>query len=404
MVMKQTQTKMFDFADIGLDFSAGSKSLFPDRFKKMLAQGYNTQTVSSVTVEGNQVTLNYGGSHGYAADRVLKLNSPALVNINKGEFVIDSVTAQSVTLTIDNAPAAISGNFTTYVASLGYELVYEQANIHVYKFKALDESALYLRLCFQNQPARRNCISPCIGKSFDTATGNITDSDALIETASVQTPGPGMKWEYSFFADSSYDTYTYKQGEAMFGKGCIVGSPYHLFSLHSSAGDQGRVTGFAPTCTLDYAVLQYPVLIGESYANMGGNGLNFQGEAGRGYIGNIRVVFDLAPTNEGNALFTMPQANSSFLPISIDTFNTTTAAPVFCYEFTTKQLVGVIAAGMYVAKYAASNTPPPKSISSPSTTYDIDMNSKCLIHFISASYSTFNFVYLAFPVEEVKIA
>jgi len=63
MVMKQTQTKMFDFADIGLDFSAGSKSLFPDRFKKMLAQGYNTQTVSSVTVEGNQVTLNYGGSH-----------------------------------------------------------------------------------------------------------------------------------------------------------------------------------------------------------------------------------------------------------------------------------------------------------------------------------------------------
>ncbi|EXE09995.1 hypothetical protein J559_3303, partial [Acinetobacter sp. 983759] len=43
MVMKQTQTKMFDFADIGLDFSAGSKSLFPDRFKKMLAQGYNTQ-------------------------------------------------------------------------------------------------------------------------------------------------------------------------------------------------------------------------------------------------------------------------------------------------------------------------------------------------------------------------
>ena len=70
--MKQTQTKLFDFSDIGLDFCAGSKNLFPDRFKKILAQGYNTQTVASVGVVGNQVTLTYGVSHGYVADRVLK--------------------------------------------------------------------------------------------------------------------------------------------------------------------------------------------------------------------------------------------------------------------------------------------------------------------------------------------
>jgi hypothetical protein len=47
--MKQTQTKMFDFADVGLDFCSGSKNLFPDRFKKMLSQGYNEQTVASVS-------------------------------------------------------------------------------------------------------------------------------------------------------------------------------------------------------------------------------------------------------------------------------------------------------------------------------------------------------------------
>ena len=144
MAMKQTQTKLFDFSDVGLDFCAGSKNLFPDRFKKMLALGYNEQTVSSVAITGNQVTLSYGVSHGYVADRVLKVNAPELLSINGGEFVIDSVTENTVTMTIDGAPALIAGNFTTKVASLGYQLVYEQNPVQLYKFKALDESDLFL--------------------------------------------------------------------------------------------------------------------------------------------------------------------------------------------------------------------------------------------------------------------
>ncbi|WP_250852373.1 hypothetical protein [Acinetobacter sp. ANC 5414] len=100
MAMKQTQTKLFDFSDIGLDFCAGSKALFPDRFKKMLALGYNVQTVSSVMVSGNQVTFTYGGAHGYLADRVLKVDSGALPSVNNGEFWIDSVTTNSVTFTL----------------------------------------------------------------------------------------------------------------------------------------------------------------------------------------------------------------------------------------------------------------------------------------------------------------
>src|SRR5690606_35768536 len=104
MTMKQTQTKLFDFSDAGLDFSAGSKNLFPDRFKKMLSLGYNVQTVTSVAVAGNQVTFTYGGTHGYAADRVLKVDSGPLSLINEGEFWIDAVTTNTVTMTIDDAP------------------------------------------------------------------------------------------------------------------------------------------------------------------------------------------------------------------------------------------------------------------------------------------------------------
>jgi hypothetical protein len=55
----------------------------------MLALGYNEQTVSSAAVSGDQVTLTYGGAHGYKADRVLKVNGGTLSSINGGEFWID---------------------------------------------------------------------------------------------------------------------------------------------------------------------------------------------------------------------------------------------------------------------------------------------------------------------------
>ena len=66
-MIKQTQTKMFDFSDVGLDFCSGSKLLFPAVFKKFLATGYNQKSGATVSITGNQVTLNFGVSHGYAA-------------------------------------------------------------------------------------------------------------------------------------------------------------------------------------------------------------------------------------------------------------------------------------------------------------------------------------------------
>ncbi|MEG2569456.1 MAG: hypothetical protein RSA84_24925, partial [Acinetobacter sp.] len=185
MAMKQTQTKLFSFGDTDLDFSVVSKTFFPDRFKKMLVLGYNQQTVASVSVSGNQVTLNYGVTHGYTTDRVLKVNSGALAAINGGEFWVDAVTATSLTMTIDAAPISITGGFVTKIAPLGWQLVYEQSNIHVYKFKHIDNTDMYLRLCFQDQAARRNCISPCIGKTFDSTSGAITDSNALSDNTTL---------------------------------------------------------------------------------------------------------------------------------------------------------------------------------------------------------------------------
>lgn len=400
---KQTQTKLFDFSDIGLDFCAGSKNLFPDRFKKMLSLGYNEQTVSSVAVAGNQVTLTYGGTHGYVADRVLKVNAPELLSINSGEFVIDSVTENTVTMTIYGAPASIAGNFTTKVASLGYDLVYEQANIHIYKFKALDESDLYLRLCFQTIAAHRNSISPCVGKSYDPDTGIITDTNAIAENGTKTSPQTGFKWDFTWQSNSTANNYSYSLGYATYGKGLIVGSSYHLLVLSNyySAGGWCAMVGFFPVATFNYDVLSSKVCLIGLWSGDTTNALNGGFIQLRGYIGNTEVSFDFRSPNSETILY--PQAINSFLPL--DEFNTTTCKPIDIYHRDSRQYLGHAVGGIYIAKYANTNAPAISKDTLPLPTYDIDLKNKCFVHAITAESSNPAFaVFFAVPVEEIKIA
>ncbi|MEQ1389643.1 hypothetical protein ABLT88_09105 [Acinetobacter radioresistens] len=408
MVMKQTQTKMFDFADIGLDFSAGSKSLFPDRFKKMLAQGYNTQTVSSVTVEGNQVTLNYGMNHGYAADRVLKLNTSALADINNGEFVIDSVTTQTVTLTIDNAPQSIAGNFTTYIAPLGWELVYEKSNVHIYKFKHIDESDLYLRICFQTNASHRNAIVVAVGKTADLALGTINDINVpgnLGTVTNSDNASPAMRWDFTDAASSTPNNYTYSQGTSTYGRGIIVGSLYHIvtminsYSANSEDSREGARCLFSvlPTYCFNYENLNYPIVIGDNQGSTSIIKPSTQSGAGfLAYVGRHQVAIDIAKTQTGIELY-YPQAGDSILPPSIDTFNTTASRPIQLFEYSTKQFIGFISGGLQTLSIGPLNRPVLSSVNtSPIFTKDIDLDSNVCVHGIGR-------LWVAVPVEEIKI-
>ncbi|EXE10749.1 hypothetical protein J559_3013 [Acinetobacter sp. 983759] len=409
MVMKQTQTKMFDFADIGLDFSAGSKSLFPDRFKKMLAQGYNTQTVSSVTVEGNQVTLNYGMNHGYAADRVLKLNTSALADINNGEFVIDSVTTQTVTLTIDNAPQSIAGNFTTYIAPLGWELVYEKSNVHIYKFKHIDESDLYLRICFQTNASHRNAIVVAVGKTADLALGTINDINVpgnLGTVTNSDNASPAMRWDFTDAASSTPNNYTYSQGTSTYGRGVIVGSIYHIVTMinsYSANTEDARagarcLFSILPTYCFNYENLNYPIVIGDNQGSTSIIKPSVQSGAGfLAYVGRHQVAIDIAKTQTGIELY-YPQAGDSILPPSIDTFNTTASRPIQLFEYSTKQFIGFISGGLQTLSIGPLNMPVLSSVNtSPIFTKDIDLDSNVCVHGIGR-------LWVAVPIEEIKIA
>lgn len=408
--MKQTQTKLFKFSDEGLDFTPGSKNLFMDRFKKILALGYNTKTVTSSSVSGNQVTLNYSVAHKYNAGQVIKVLSGSLTEINVGEFVIDSVTTNSIVLTIDSPPT-ISGTFNTLVAPLGWSLVYELNNIHIYSFKHINESTLYFRICFQTSTSHRNAIVVAVGTSVDLALGTLTDTNVPGNHGTVSNSNdanPNMRWDFTDLANSTYNNYTYSQGESIFGNGHVVGSKYHLAflincyrpSAPSATTLEGPRCVFAlmPTHCFNYPQLNYPVIIGGAVSGTSGGKPSTQsGSEFMAYVGNYRVAIDIVRNSSSLELY-YPQASDSIFPPTLDGFNTTASRPIQLYEYQTKQFLGVIYSGLQTLCIGTTNSPPLVDMStSPILTSDIDNNSPVLIHGMGN-------LWVAVPIEEIKIA
>lgn len=394
-MIKQTQTKMFDFSDAGLDFCAGSKNLFPDRFKKMLATGFNTQTVSSVSISGNQVTLTYGVSHGYVADRVLQINAPELT----GEFYIDSVTAQTVTLTVVNPPASIAGGFTTYIASLGWQLVYEASYVHIYKFKHIDNTDMYARFCFQSVAAQRNCIAIGIGRTVDLALGTITDANCLADLRSCATPADAtsnIRWDFTVSTLATYNNYTYSQGYSTFGKGIIIGSIYHLVLMCSqSASTTSHVVSAILPFFSKYSVVNYPILMCQNNAAPTSDLTSGQLDKLRLLVGSTQCA-----SHSTYALQSLP-AKTSYLPAKIDGFNTTTIKPLDIYTSTEFQFLG-FAQGLGIAMYADVATAPALGNTNlPTQTVDVEFSNPVYCHGLSMS-NTSTRAYVAASVEVIN--
>ena len=296
-MIKQTQTKMFQSSDVGLDFCTGSINVFPDRFKKMLATGFNEKTVNSVAISGSTITLTYGVTHGYVADRVLQVTASG--GFNK-EVYIDSVSGNDVVCTvIDGITTGLTGTITTKVASLGWTLEYEVGNVHVYKMKHFDDTDMYVRMCFQNNTAQRNGVSVCIGKTYDNATGFITDTNSLEHTRNTTTPFATNDRDRVVAWNTMYPGYanaTYTSGYSQFGLAiAIVGSPYHLgFSM--TERNAHNIFGIFPKATHNYAVLDYPVLVSQFVSNNSppnsGNFAKWNSSANAVYVGNIRCSID----------------------------------------------------------------------------------------------------------------
>ncbi|RKG47189.1 hypothetical protein D7V64_17020, partial [Acinetobacter cumulans] len=304
------------------------------------------------------------------------------------------------TLTIDDAPVSVAGAFTTKIASLGWDLVFEQPYIHVYKFKHIDDTDMYIRLCFQNNPSYRNRVAPCVGRSYDVATGFITDELALNDTKSIATPNI-YAWDFSHGASNSYNNFTYSQGFSTFGRALVVGSLYHLVFMHSKEHGSCFNQGVFPT-TGGFAV---PAILCDSYGDPGvsnSDGFNYSGKV---LLGNTISIAKLTNTNETTNNFDIyPQALNSVLPTSIDDFNTTTTEPVAMYIQGNGQFLGFLM-GIYRCKYANNNAPAISKSLMPLKTTDIDLNSIVYVSPITSSGTNIGYAtYYAIPVEEIRIA
>lgn len=408
MAMKQTQTKLFSFEDVGLNFCNESKTFFPDRFKKMFATGYNSKTVVNTSVSGNQVTLNYGVVHGYALGRVIKINSGPLSFINNGEYVIEGVTETSLSIMVDGMPASIVGGFTTHVAPLGWELVFEQPFIHVYKIRHIDDTDRYLRLCFTSTSINatwRNTISPCIGKTYNPSTGDILDPLALQANANINAPTSTFNWGFSYWARNTANSWEYAAGYANTGLSWVIGSLYHVVFAtgHGGSAEAGRkaskrFSGFLPTQMMNYEALDYPVLVGEA-SNPNATGAEYQYDFSRAFIGNIAVTFE-ASTGNSSVLASRPQALADFT--LQDTFNTSTAGPLLIYEQATKQVLGSVHGGCFIVKHASNNFVTLEWGTVPFATKDIDFNRDVIIHGMTYSSVASQAVFFAMPLETIK--
>lgn len=404
MAMKQTQTKMFHFADVGLDFCSGSKNLFPDRFKKMLSQGYNEQTVASVSVIGNQVTLNYGVAHGYVADRVLKVNSGPLAAINGGEFWIDAVTTTSVTMTIDAAPISIAGGFVTKIASLGFELVYEQPPIHIYKFKSLNDEELFLRLCFQTVLNHKNTVVPCVGWTADLESGIILDSLTLKANRSASTPGAEFNWNFANVPSNEHNNYTYSQGFETYGQGVVVGSKYHIVFL-TAVEKHYYFNGVLPAYFIDVFGFEGRapvVMFGVSNGAPGAIYYDYTGKIHRAFIGEQAVTFS-GNTNNPYTFNYGIGTTANFYPENIEAFNTVPTEPLLIYEAVNKKFIGAAYGAHSLKLGTATRVIAQGAGNQPVKITEIDFDHQCLIHSLSIRDGLSDIAYLAIPVEGVKI-
>lgn len=409
MAMKQTQTKMFDFSDVGLDLCSGSKNLFPDRFKKMLSAGYNEQTVASVVISGNQITLNYGVSHGYVADRVLKINSGALSAINDGEFWIDSVTTNTVTFTLDNAPSITPSGFTTKIAPLGWNLVHESTNgfIQVYEFKHIDNTVRYARLVFQSLLDHRNSVTACIGKTFDVTTGFITDTLSYEATRSNLNPNlNAYAWMFTFDANTTWNNASSSQGQ-VFGKCIVVGSLYHFLTCTNYGIYDGYnlslncINGIVPTACADYEALDYPAIL--AYLANGTSttpSVYHSYQTGRFLVGSISSKLDC----NTNYIAISPVSKSSVLPTSLDPFLVTTSKPLQLFEETSDQFLGVVPFGLYLGCYASNSKPGFYNSQTPKLGYDSNTGNILITHCLGAYNTTETPVFFHVPVEGIDHA
>jgi len=100
-----------------------------------LVNGFNLQTVTSITRDGSTATATLTSGHGFVVDQVMLIGGCDQAEYN-GEFTVTAITSNTVSFTVAGepvSPATTAASITMKVAPLGFEIVFTGTNKRVYR-------------------------------------------------------------------------------------------------------------------------------------------------------------------------------------------------------------------------------------------------------------------------------
>ena len=161
-----------------------------------LVDGFNVQTVSSITINGSDVILTFGLPHGYALKQKITVSGSDDPLLN-GSHRIISQTIDTVTLKISGVTNT-AGIVKTKVSPLGFESVIGNSKPLIRGYRSKDptstKTVLHLDMSYPENagynstaPARRAMVTACTG--IDEAGAPIGDYFATIHNRPTNVNG-----------------------------------------------------------------------------------------------------------------------------------------------------------------------------------------------------------------------
>lgn len=96
-----------------------------------LLNGFGAQTITSLVVEGRQVTADFGQAHNFLQYQVIKITGASQPEFNGEHRILTVPNAQSVTFELAAAPstATVTGTITASLPPLGWEKPFSSSNL-----------------------------------------------------------------------------------------------------------------------------------------------------------------------------------------------------------------------------------------------------------------------------------
>lgn len=136
---------LYRYSDTGAPTLSGTAGALAALLDAVLVNGYNSNTVSSITVAGGVATINYASAHGYQQAATINLSGANEPAWNNDFFVLSVPTGTSLTVSAGALTSPPTGTITTKNAPAGWSIAYTATNKRVYQSPNAGATKLFAR-------------------------------------------------------------------------------------------------------------------------------------------------------------------------------------------------------------------------------------------------------------------